>query len=207
MDRSLALSSPRTAGRIGPTSSARLDLTPVNASHRDSLAEVFAKEEVWRFPFGRGLSPEETAAFVEAQVEHWDTLGFGLWVAAVGGRDKPIGFVGLSVPEFLPEVLPAVEVGWRLDPDAWGHGYATEAAHVALDCAFTSLKLDQVISLPQIDNPPSVKVANRVGMRLERVMTAPASERRGPVEVAVMVITQDEWRQARPVATVPGSDA
>ncbi|HEX6392382.1 MAG TPA: GNAT family N-acetyltransferase, partial [Acidimicrobiales bacterium] len=105
MDRSLALSSPRTAGRLGPTHSARLELTPVSFSHRDSLAAVFAKEEVWRFPFGRGLTGKETAAFVESQVEHWDTLGFGLWVATVHGRDAPIGVVGLSVPEFLPEVL------------------------------------------------------------------------------------------------------
>lgn len=207
MNRSLVLSSPPTAGRLGPTHSARLDLTPVRPSHLDSLAAVFAKEEVWRFPFGRGLTHEETAQFVESQVEHWDTVGFGLWVATVHGADTPIGFVGLSVPEFLPEVLPAVEVGWRLDPDAWGHGYATEAAHVAVACAFGSLKLDQVISLPQIDNPPSVKVAERIGMRLERVATAPATVRRGPVEVAVMVITDQEWSQATTVPSPPTDGA
>lgn len=201
VDRSLGLLSPRTAGRLGPTRSARLDLTPVSLDHRDSLAVVFAKEEVWRFPFGRGLSREETAAFVESQVQHWETLGFGLWVATIRGRGEPIGFVGLSVPEFLPEVLPAVEVGWRLDPDAWGNGYATEAAQVALACAFTSLKLDRVISLPQIENPPSVKVAEKIGMRLERVTTAPATERRGSVEVAIMAITQEEWREGTQIPT------
>ena len=200
-ERSLALSSPRTAGRLGPTRSARLDLTPVNSSHRDSLSAVFAKEEVWQFPFGRGLTREETAAFIESQVEHWATLGFGAWVATVRGHDTPIGFVGLSVPEFLPEVLPAVEVSWRLDPDAWGHGYATEAAHLALNCAFRALKLEQVISLPQLQNPRSVRVAARIGMRLERVTTAPATERRGPVEVAVMVVTDHEWSQGTSIPT------
>lgn len=164
---------------------------------------MFAKEEVWRFPFGRGLTREETAAFVESQVEHWDTLGFGLWVVTVRGEEAPVGFVGLAVPQFLPEVLPAVEVGWRLDPDAWGHGYAVEAAQVSLDAAFGSLELDRVISLPQIDNPPSVKVAERIGMRLERVATAPATDRRGPVEVAVMVMTKHEWERSTAGADEP----
>ena len=196
MVRSLELASPRTAGQLGPVRSTRLDLTPLTSSHLDALAVVFAKEEVWRFPFGRGLTREETAAFVESQVEHWNTLGFGLWVVTIRGQEAPAGFVGLSVPLFLPEVLPAVEVGWRLDPDAWGHGYATEAAHVALRCAFESLKLERVISLPQLENPPSVTVAEKIGMRFERAMTAPATDRRGPVELALMVMTRHRWHRA-----------
>jgi RimJ/RimL family protein N-acetyltransferase len=97
------------------------------------------------------------------------------------------------VPTFLPEVLPAVEVGWRLDPEAWGHGYATEAATAALEQAFTTLGQAEVISLPQVDNPPSVRVAERLGLQLRRTITAPATAKRGPVQVAVMSITCGEW--------------
>ena len=131
--------------------------------------------------------------------EHWETLGFGLWLVAVRNQDLSIGYVGLSVPTFLPEVLPAVEVGWRLDPDAWGRGYATEAAAVALACAFQRLNLDEVVSLPQVDNLPSVKVAEKIGMRLKRTTTVPATDRRGPVEVAVMVISREDWEKSSSV--------
>ncbi|WP_237552257.1 GNAT family N-acetyltransferase [Streptomyces sp. SID5789] len=46
------------------------------------------------------------------------------------------GFTGLSVPNYLPEVLPAVEVGWRLGRAHWGQGMATEAAAAALRFGF-----------------------------------------------------------------------
>jgi RimJ/RimL family protein N-acetyltransferase len=102
------------------------------------------------------------------------------------------------VPAFLPEVLPAVEVGWRLDPDAWGQGYATEAAAAALDGAFRDLGLTQVISLPQVDNPASVRVAERLGMHASHTILAPETQRRGPVEIVVMELTSAEWLSRNP---------
>ena len=95
-------------------------------------------------------------------------------------------------------------MGWRFDPSAWGYGYATEAAEVALGCAFEVLQLDEVLSLPQVDNPPSVRVAERIGMRLEQRAIVPASDERGPVEVAVMSMTIGEWGSRRPSLS-PGS--
>ncbi len=58
------------------------------------------------------------------------------------------------MPTFLPEVLPAVEVGWRLDPQVWGKGYATEGARAALQSGFEVLRLEEIVSLPQSENPP-----------------------------------------------------
>jgi RimJ/RimL family protein N-acetyltransferase len=158
---------------------------------------VFAKEEVFRFPFGRGLTRAETDAYVSGWVEHWKVLGFGLWMVTERARGLTIGFAGLSVPTFFPEILPAVEVGWRLDPSAWGHGFATEAAEAALVGAFEVLQLSEVFSLPQVDNPPSVRVAERIGMRLDRTATVPPNELRASVDVAVMIITNDRWRTTR----------
>lgn len=111
-----------------------------------------------------------------------------------------VGFVGLSVPTFLPEVLPAVEVGWRLDPAVWGRGYATAGATAALDEAFTTLDLPEVCSICQSDNLASVRVAERVGMRLDRPVVIPANDRRGVLDAKLFVMTGGEWREHRGAA-------
>ena len=108
--------------------------------------------------------------------------------------DRVIGYAGLSVPTFLPEILPAVEVGWRFDPDVWGNGYATEAARAALAQAFTTLGLPTVCSVPQAENTASVRVAERIGMHQERIATIPANDRRGELLGALFWLTADEWR-------------
>ncbi len=43
-----------------------------------------------------------------------------------------LGFTGLAPVAFEAPFAPATEVGWRLRRDAWGHGFATEAAQAAL---------------------------------------------------------------------------
>ena len=159
----------------------------------DELAVVFAKPEVWQYPYGRDFTRAETEAFLHAQLDHWETCAAGCWIARHRESGRLLGYLGLAVPTFLPAVLPALEVGWRLDPDAWGHGYATEGASAALDQAFSTLGLDDVCSLPQTDNVASVRVAERLGMRHEHDVDLPATDRRGAVTAAVFRITAAEW--------------
>lgn len=185
---------PPLAGPLPDTTTDRLDLQRFRPGDEAVLARVFAKPEVWRFPYGRGFSREETVEFVAAQVAHWDACGFGCWLAREREGGRAVGYVGLSVPLFLPEVLPAVEVGWRFDPDVWGRGYASEGATAALDEAFATLGLDEVCSVPQSDNPPSVRVAERLGLRAVRTLTLPATDRRGAVEAVLFSVTAAEWR-------------
>ncbi len=173
----------------------RLDLRRFEATDLDELAEVFGQFEVWRFPYGRSMTRDETQGFLDRQVAHWVEHGFGLWAARTLADDRLIGFVGLSVPGFLPEILPAVEVGWRLEPAAWGQGLATEGASAALDQAFTTLGLDTVVSVPQAGNPASSRVAERLGMRLVREVQIPANRHRGELTGLLYEIGRDEWRQ------------
>ena len=184
--------SPPTAAPLGDVETERLLLRRFEPSDADLLAPVFAQPEVWRFPYGRGLTHEETAAFVERQIAEWDALGFGCWVAVSKATGSPIGYVGLSVPTFLPEILPAVEVGWRLSPDNCGQGLATEGAAAALQEGFTTLQLTEICSLPQSINPRSWSVCDRLGMRFARLVECPATARRGPVEVRLYEMTAAE---------------
>lgn len=188
---------PPIAAPLGDVETERLQLRRFSGDDLDDLAAVFAKPEVWRYPFGRGFTTEETRAFLETQIDHWSTAGFGLWLTIERSTAAVLGFVGLSVPTFLPEVLPAAEVGWRLDPTVWGRGYATEGATAALDEAFTTLGLSEVCSIPQADNPPSIRVAERLGMQLSRSVAIPATSARGVLQAKLFQITNAQWRGRR----------
>ncbi|MEU9398091.1 GNAT family N-acetyltransferase, partial [Streptomyces sp. NPDC048324] len=72
---------------------------------------------------------DHTAAAIERWEEEWDEEGFGLFAAELLASGELIGFTGLSVPDFLPEVMPAVAISWRLGSQFWDQGYASEAAH------------------------------------------------------------------------------
>jgi len=171
----------------------RLHLRRFRPDDVDALAVVFAKREVWEFPFGRAFTRDETAAFVDTQIDEYASCGVSCWLASERATDRVVGYVGVSVPTFYPEILPAVEVGWRFDPGVWGRGYATEGARAALDQSFGPLGLDRVCSLPQTDNIASVRVAERLGMTRARTATMPATDRRSAVDVAEFWITAAEW--------------
>ncbi len=178
---------------LGDIDTQRLHLRKFRLTDLDALSRVFAKPEVWRFPFGRGLTRSETESFLKGTIDEWEQCQFGCWIAIEKKTDEVVGYVGLSVPMFLPEILPAVEVGWRFDPGHWGRGFATEGAQAALREGFTTLGLDQITSVPQVGNPASARVADRLGMRLERTVKIPANDRRGELLGHLYVTTNGEW--------------
>lgn len=98
------------------------------------MAAVNADPEVMRW-IGDGSVRDEqqTRHGIEAMEREWDTQGSGLFAVEIRSTGELAGFTGLSVPDFMPELLPAVEVGWRLGCAHWGQGLATEAAAVQCD--------------------------------------------------------------------------
>ncbi|MFN2101093.1 GNAT family N-acetyltransferase [Altererythrobacter sp. MF3-039] len=184
---------PAIAAPLRNVETERLLLERFELRHAAMLAPIFAKHAVWEFPYGRGFSTEETEGFVETQTREWHEYGIGCWVASEKANGRTIGYAGLSIPHFLPDHLPAVEVGWRFDPDVWGRGYATEAASAALDEAFGTLELNRVCSAPQVANPPSFAVCERLGMTREGIVSAAGNEKRGPVDVYLYWITREAW--------------
>lgn len=94
--------------------------------------------------------------------------GWGLW--AMEARDggaldgRFLGFTGLAVPRFEAAFTPAVEVGWRLTPAAWGRGYATEAARACVAYGFGELELDEIVSFTTETNVRSRAVMERLRM-------------------------------------------
>ncbi len=112
-----------------------------------------------------GSSP--TRAESDAMVERFGSElareGWGLWAVEVAGGGAFAGMVGLHrVNPALP-CAPAVEVAWRLHPEHWGHGYATEAAGAALAHGFAA-GLEEIVALTTTVNTRSQAVMARIGM-------------------------------------------
>ena len=132
----------------------------------EPFAELCADPRVMEH-FPAPLSPAESAASVDHVLQAWDDDGFGLW--AVGLTDLAptgpapfVGYTGLARCDWLAP--GAVEVGWRLAYEHWGHGYAPEAATHALASAFLDLGLDEVVSFTVPANARSQRVMEKVGM-------------------------------------------
>jgi RimJ/RimL family protein N-acetyltransferase len=155
----------------------------------DALCTIFAKPEVWWYPDQRGRDRDETRAFLDRKLELWDTRGWSQWAVEHRDDGRLIGFLGLEPPAFLPEVMPTVEVGWRLDPDYWGRGLATEGGRAALAFGFDVLGLDEIVSIYEPDNVASGRVMQRLAMQVDRDTVHPALG----VPLRVYKLSRSDW--------------
>ncbi|HEX5614499.1 MAG TPA: GNAT family N-acetyltransferase [Acidimicrobiia bacterium] len=170
-------------------------LRPFTDDDLDALVGIFAERAVWEYPFQRARTPEEAAAFLANVQRQRAERGFDLWASIERASGDLMGFIGLTVPTFLPEILPAVEVGWRIHPRFWGHGYATEGGDASLRYGFEQLGLDRIVSVYEPINDASGAVMRRLGMRHDRDTVHP--ERQIPVRVYAM--TREEWEARGPL--------
>lgn len=128
------------------------------------FAALNADPEVMEY-FPACLTEEETRGLVGRMEGKFEKNGFGLWAVETKNSGAFIGFVGLNTPDFEARFTPCVEIGWRLARAHWGKGYATEAAKVALNYAFHTAKLPEVLSWTYEGNTKSRQVMERLGMQ------------------------------------------
>ncbi|MDH6577374.1 GNAT family N-acetyltransferase [Kitasatospora sp. MAP5-34] len=129
------------------------------------MADINADPEVMRW-IGDGSvrDLDQTAEAIERWEEEWDEEGFGFFAIELLASGELAGFAGLSVSEPLPGLPSEVEIGWRLGRQFWGQGYASEAAHAALEFALEDRGLDRVISIARVGNDASENVMRKLGM-------------------------------------------
>ncbi|NUT82734.1 MULTISPECIES: GNAT family N-acetyltransferase [Pseudomonas] len=144
--------------------SARLLLRQWRDDDLPEFAAMCADPQVMRY-FPARLSRLESAALIGRVRGHFAEHGFGLWALERKDTGAFIGFTGLGVVGFDAPFTPAIEIGWRLAREHWGLGYASEAAWTALRCAFDQLALDEVVAFTAVDNLPSQKVMQAIGMQ------------------------------------------
>lgn len=111
------------------------------------------------------LNRDESNALVEKIRSHFDKHDYGLYAIELRYTGQFIGFTGLNNPTFPAHFMPAVEIGWRIGSEYWGHGYATEAANAVLNYAFQALKIPEIVSFTVPENERSRNVMKKIGLQ------------------------------------------
>ena len=142
----------------------RLILRNWEERDRDLFHRINSDDRVMEFfPFRRDRA--EADAMMDRMRKDILAHGYGWTAVEIAASRTCIGFVGLHDAEIEP-IVPAgtIEIGWRLAPEFWGHGYVTEAAEALLDFGFETLGRDEIISFAVWNNHRSTAVMERLGM-------------------------------------------
>jgi RimJ/RimL family protein N-acetyltransferase len=176
---------------------ARLRLEPCCDAHFEGLQAMNRLPEVMRY-IGSGApeSPEATRAMIERVQARWADWGYSWWsfVAPDSGRVLGAGAIqhlraeAGPVTDFAALRSQPLEIGWRLHPDCWGKGLASEAAQAMAAFAFGELAAAELLAVRHPDNTDSARVMQRLGMHyrgLERWYGEP---------LATHAISAQDWR-------------
>ncbi len=182
----------------------RLILRPMEPGDIDDLLELHSQPAVIEFlgPATRELARER----LERCQRNWENGGYDLLAVLERSTGRFLGRAGVK---YWPE-WGETEAGWAFRREAWGRGYATEAARASIDWAFRTLPVPYVTAMIRPDNGRSIGVARRLGMtpiRDEVVVGIPvivhAIEREAwgagapPDEVEQLVDRVVEWARGR----------
>ena len=141
---------------------ARLILREWSLADVDRFAEIYSDPEVMKYVGDRRpRTREETYRRKERSLADYREHGFGMWAVVRKEDGRIIGRCGL---QYLDD--GEVEIGWLLERSAWGHGYAYEAARACIEYGLEELKLPRIVAVAMPDNTASVRLMEKLGMRL-----------------------------------------
>jgi ribosomal-protein-alanine N-acetyltransferase len=148
---------------------ARLILRRQEIEDLDALWALYCDPEITRY------IPDAPRSYQEAREElEWHRYGhpknpdLGLWATIYKPTGGFIGRCGLL--PWTIEGRQEVEVAYTIARDFWGQGLATEAAQALLRYGFEQLNLPRLVCLIDPNNVASQRVAEKIGMHLERKM-------------------------------------
>src|SRR5579871_6781228 len=144
---------------INPTlETERLILRRPNLDDLDRWAEMMADRDAARY-VGGTVPKHIVWRMITQMVGAWELTGVSMFSVIEKTRGVWIGRVG----PWQPLGWPGAEVGWSLHPDAWGRGYAQEAAEATLTYAFETLGWPTVIHCINPENARSQRLAAKLG--------------------------------------------
>ena len=153
----------------GPTE--RLVFREMTTDDLDVMAALLGDPDVMAY-YARPKSRDEALAWIEWNQRLYREREFGLWLIERHDTGEFVGDCGLT-PQEVDGTLE-IEVGYHVRRSLQGRGYATEAAAASRDHARDVLALDRLVAIIDPRNTPSQRVAEKIGLSLEKEI-----ERRG----------------------------
>ena len=147
----------------------RLALTRPRASDAAGVLAVLGDPRtVAHNPSDRLAGPDEATALVERWVRHWEEHGFGYWCVREQGADDVVGYAGVKRMEVHGR--PVLNLVYRLVPEVWGRGLATEAAAAVLARVAVERPTETVVARVRPRNLASRQVALKIGLRRDEAL-------------------------------------
>jgi RimJ/RimL family protein N-acetyltransferase len=147
---------------------ARLITTFLSLEDVKPWSTFFESTEAIRFLFidALGLPNNEAVAkhMIQKQLDRYAENRYGLQKLIHRETGAFIGCCGLLLQEVNGQM--EIEVGYHIFPAYWGQGYATEAAAGFIEFAFNHSQANSIISIIDIQNIASIRVAEKNGLRL-----------------------------------------
>jgi len=140
----------------------RLRLEPLDDRHFQGLHELNRDPVVMRYITGRPDTPEDTQRMIDRVKARWAEVGYSWWAFIRQDDGQLIG--SGCIQHLNRDPGGPLETGWRLRQDAWGQGFASEAARHMVGWAFRTLKPGLICAVCQPVNTPSSTVMQRLGM-------------------------------------------
>ena len=144
----------------------RLYLREMVENDYDDLCEILQDKDVM-YSWEHAFSEEETREWLEKQLKRYKEYGFGLWALIEKKTEIFVGQCGLMIQNDIGKEY--IEISYLLKQKYWQKGFATEAANACKDYAFKKLNVEKVYSTIRVNNIPSQKVSERIGMKIEKV--------------------------------------
>lgn len=143
----------------------RLLLRKMNLNDTEALLGIFADPVAMRF-YPRTKTRREAADWIRRNIDHERKYGFGLWVVFFKDTRAFAGQCGLHT--HLATGKKEVEVGYLFLRKYWDQGLATEAAAACRDYGIQTFGLKRLASLIVAENRASRRVAEKIGLTLEK---------------------------------------
>ena len=144
----------------------RLNFRELTPSDVLNLQKIFSDPVAMEF-YPSTKSEAETLEWIDWNIQSYQQNGFGLWALFDKDSGEFVGQAGLILQQNV-DGADETEIAYLLVRKYWGNGFATEAASSCRDLAFSRFDCERVISLIDPKNIPSIRVAGRIGMVLEK---------------------------------------